>query len=90
MVSIGPLVKRLGKRNAALWGIAVAILGQAIMFTAPASLPVVFLGTILKGLGGSPVMGTCLPWLRMRSSTARLEVWNPRRRICLWNHGAGH
>ncbi len=58
MVSIGPLVKRLGKRNAALWGIAVAILGQAIMFAAPASLPVVFLGTILKGLGGSPLMGT--------------------------------
>lgn len=58
MVSVGPLLKRLGKRKAALWGTCVLIVGQAMMFTAPQSFRLVLAATILKGLGCAPLFGT--------------------------------
>ncbi len=58
MVSVGPLLKRLGKRNAALWGTVVLIVGQAMMFAAPQNFRWVMAGTILKAFGCAPLFGT--------------------------------
>ena len=58
MVSVGPIVKRLGKRRTALLGTGVALVGQGIMFLAPVSFTVVAIGTVIKGLGFSPLAGT--------------------------------
>jgi glycoside/pentoside/hexuronide:cation symporter, GPH family len=58
MISVGPIVKRLGKRQTALLGTAVALVGQGVMFIAPANFAVVATGMIVKGLGFSPLAGT--------------------------------
>ena len=43
-VAIGPiLIKRFGKKNMQTWSMGIAILGAAIMFFTPASLPLVFI-----------------------------------------------
>jgi glycoside/pentoside/hexuronide:cation symporter, GPH family len=58
MVSVGPVVKRLGKRQTALLGTGLAIVGQGLMFLAPANFTIVAIGTVIKGLGFSPLAGT--------------------------------
>ena len=58
MFVCGPLFKRFGKRNLALIGLGVAILGQAIMFAAPTRFGVVLAGMIVRGLGSAPLLGT--------------------------------
>jgi len=58
MILVGPLLKRFGKRNAALCGAVIVVVGQVLMYTAPNSLMIVLIGTILKGFGFAPVFGT--------------------------------
>jgi len=58
MVSVGPVVKKMGKRQTALLGTGVALLGQSMMFLAPANFTLVAAGMIIKGLGFSPLAGT--------------------------------
>ncbi|HTR25578.1 MAG TPA: MFS transporter [Terriglobales bacterium] len=58
MVSVGPVVKKMGKRQTALLGTGVALVGQGIMFLAPANFTLVAAGMIIKGLGFSPLAGT--------------------------------
>ena len=58
MLVVGPVIKKLGKRNAALLGIGVTLLGQLLMFTAPSSYAVVLTGTVIKALGSAPLVGT--------------------------------
>lgn len=57
---IGPLVARFGKRNVAIIGSLVAIVGQIIKWADPSNLPVFLLGTALAGLGVMPTLGLLL------------------------------
>ena len=63
IVFISPFLQKLGKRNTALAGIGVAIVGQAIMFVAPANFNVVVIGTTVKSLGCAPLVGTMFAML---------------------------
>lgn len=58
MAMVGPIIKRFGKRNCALVGIAISIVGQLVMYIAPTSYVIVVIGTVIKGLGASPLVGT--------------------------------
>jgi GPH family glycoside/pentoside/hexuronide:cation symporter len=58
MTVVGPIVSRFGKRNSVLVGIGVSILGQLVMYIAPTSYLIVAIGTVIKGLGASPMIGT--------------------------------
>ncbi len=58
MVSCGPLIRKIGKRNTALLGTGVAILGQAMIYLAPTSFAMVATGTVIRGIGASPLVGT--------------------------------
>ncbi len=55
-----PIVKRIGKRNVALYGgVGMGLLGQALlMFTAESSLTLMYLGLILRGMGVACVSAT--------------------------------
>jgi GPH family glycoside/pentoside/hexuronide:cation symporter len=77
MILAGSLMSRLGKRNAALWGTGVVIIGQAMMFVAPHSFAVVLAGTILKGLGSAPLFGTLFA---MVADTIEYGEWKYRVR----------
>jgi GPH family glycoside/pentoside/hexuronide:cation symporter len=52
------IARRFGKRNSAIGGTFIAIVGQLVLFTAPASSTVIFAGTAIKALGMSPAVGT--------------------------------
>jgi glycoside/pentoside/hexuronide:cation symporter, GPH family len=58
MILVGPLLKRVGKRNAAVCGAGIVVIGQVMMYAAPHNFSVVLIGTILKGFGFAPVFGT--------------------------------
>jgi glycoside/pentoside/hexuronide:cation symporter, GPH family len=58
MILVWPILKRMGKRDAALCGTGVVVIGQAIMHVAPRSFTVILIGTILKGFGFAPLRGT--------------------------------
>src|ERR1019366_2820693 len=58
MFLLAPLLKRFGKRNTALAGTVVTIVGQLLMFFAPGSLTVILVSLAIKGLGGAALMGT--------------------------------
>lgn len=58
MIGVGPMLKRLGKRKAALLGTGVSIIGQCIIFLGPGNFTIVVVGTVIKNLGAAPLVGT--------------------------------
>jgi GPH family glycoside/pentoside/hexuronide:cation symporter len=58
MVAVSPLLKNLGKRNAALVGTLIAIIGQAMMFIDPTNFRLIMAGMIVKSLGSAPLVGS--------------------------------
>ncbi len=58
MFLLAPLIKRFGKRNTALAGTAVTVIGQLLLFYDPHSFMIVLAAMAVKGLGGSALMGT--------------------------------
>jgi len=55
---LSPIVKRWGKRNAALIGIFCGIIGGLIIPIAGVSLPVILTATVIRGFGGACIIGT--------------------------------
>jgi GPH family glycoside/pentoside/hexuronide:cation symporter len=60
MVS-APFVKKLGKRNYALVGCMISIVGFVIMLMAPENFNVVLIGSLIKGLGMGTLTATAFP-----------------------------
>ncbi len=58
MMFCPPIVKKFGKRNTAIIGMIVTIIGQLIIFIDPMSYTVIVVGTVIKGLGAAPLVGT--------------------------------
>lgn len=56
MVVIPPLIKKFGKRNLAMDGVIMSILGAAIMAISPDNLTVIIVGLVIKGLGAAPIL----------------------------------
>lgn len=54
-IAIAPFIKRLGKRNLALIGSFVTLIGAAVILVRPHDLTFVLSGAVLKGLGGGAV-----------------------------------
>jgi len=55
---LSPIVKRWGKRNAALLGVCCGILGGLIIPIAGVSVPVILATTVIRGFGGACIIGT--------------------------------
>ncbi|MGA3011324.1 MAG: MFS transporter [Terracidiphilus sp.] len=78
MMAVGPIIKRFGKRNSALVGIGIAIVGQLIMYIAPTSYLFVAIGIIVKGLGVAPLFGT---FFAMVADVIEYEEWRSGFRL---------
>ncbi|HVB33471.1 MAG TPA: glycoside-pentoside-hexuronide (GPH):cation symporter [Patescibacteria group bacterium] len=52
------IVRRVGKRNAALGGLLVTVAGQLVLFITPLNFTVIAIGTVIKGLGRGPITGS--------------------------------
>lgn len=57
---VWPLAKRFGKRNLMITGLVISILGGAICWVCPASIPIAITGLIVKGIGLIPITYTLL------------------------------
>lgn len=58
LLLLAPIIKRFGKRNAALTGMGLMVIGSLIPTIDPDSLTVVIIATVVKALGQAPLMGT--------------------------------
>ncbi|OCT15188.1 hypothetical protein A8709_13880 [Paenibacillus pectinilyticus] len=56
-----PIIKKVGKRNFALVGCCISIVGFVIMLMAPENFNVVLIGSLIKGLGMGTLMATAFP-----------------------------
>jgi glycoside/pentoside/hexuronide:cation symporter, GPH family len=86
MVFVSPLLKKFGKRNAALAGTGIAIVGQSVMFLAPTNFTVIATGAVIKGLGISPLVGTLLA---MNADTIEYGEWKTGIRVEGLTFGVG-
>ena len=57
VLSLPLLLKRVGKRNIALAGAIVAVIGGCILFIDPASYPLAVVSALVKGMGQGPLFG---------------------------------
>lgn len=58
MMAMGPLVKKYGKRNVAMVGSIISVVGHALMLVAPLSIPYLMAISAVKGLGTAALAGT--------------------------------
>jgi GPH family glycoside/pentoside/hexuronide:cation symporter len=56
MFLVALLIKRIGKRNSALIGTAIVLIGQVIMMLSPANLTLILVATAIKGIGSAPLV----------------------------------
>lgn len=57
VIAMAPFIKRFGKRNIALLGSVIVLIGSAIIWLRPTELTFVIAGVILKGIGGGAFGG---------------------------------
>ncbi|MFE7083581.1 MFS transporter [Priestia megaterium] len=60
---LAPFIKRFGKRNIALVGSVLLILGSVVISLDPTNLTMVIVGLIIKAIGNTPIMGTIFAML---------------------------
>ncbi|WP_075981768.1 MFS transporter [Bacillus massilinigeriensis] len=60
LLFVAPLVKRMGKRNVALVGGVIAIIGQLVKLIDPSSLSIFLIGSVITGFGAMPLLGFIL------------------------------
>jgi GPH family glycoside/pentoside/hexuronide:cation symporter len=58
MVLSAPLIKKVGKRNAALIGAFVSLAGALLVLVDPSNFQILIIGTVLKTLGTAPAVAT--------------------------------
>ncbi|MEJ8305226.1 MFS transporter [Saccharibacillus sacchari] len=63
LLLMAPLVKKFGKRNVALVGVAITACGALIPAIDPNNLVWVMVATIVKAIGMAPVMGTIFAFM---------------------------
>lgn len=74
----GPVIKRWGQRNTAIFGLAVGILGSLIRFIDLNSIPIGLAGSVLQGFGVIPLMIVLGP---LMTSTIEYGEWKHGQRI---------
>ncbi|OLO25698.1 MFS transporter [Alkalihalophilus pseudofirmus] len=83
---LGPLVRKFGKRNVALTGAVVFIIGQSIKFIDPSNLTIFLAGHILVGFGVMP--GIALLFAMINDTIEYGELKSGLRTEGLVNSGA--
>jgi len=73
-----PVLKKFGKRNTALGGVILTIVGALIMAIAPANITVIIVGLVIKGLGSA---GFLVAAFAMLGDTVEYGQWKNGIRI---------
>ncbi|PRO67137.1 MFS transporter [Alkalicoccus urumqiensis] len=72
LLFMAPVIKRFGKRNAMLIGLAVSLLGTVLLVIDPASTTLVLAGAFIRGIGMAPILGS---FFAMLADTIEYGEW---------------
>lgn len=75
---MAPFIKRFGKRNLALGGSFIAMVGALCMLIAPHSLSMIIAASVIKGIGMAPLAATIFA---MVADTIEYGEWRTRVRV---------
>lgn len=78
MLIVVPITRRFGKRNTAIVGCLIAVVGSLIIFLVPDSTAVVVIGQIVRGIGKAAIMGVIFAML---ADTMEYGEWKTGIRI---------
>lgn len=78
MLIVVPITRRFGKRNTAIVGCLIAVLGSLIIFLVPDSTAVVVTGQVVRGIGKAAIMGVIFAML---ADTMEYGEWKTGIRI---------
>ncbi|MBM6588845.1 MFS transporter [Brevibacterium sp. RIT 803] len=78
MLIVVPITRRFGKRNTAIVGCLIAIIGSMIIFAVPDSTAVVVIGQVVRGIGKAAIMGVIFAML---ADTMEYGEWKTGIRI---------
>lgn len=67
-----PLIKRYGKRNVALAGMFVVVLGSLILAIDPTNVTILFIASFVRAIGAAPFMGS---FFAMLADTIEYGEW---------------
>ncbi|MEC0091178.1 MFS transporter [Paenibacillus macquariensis] len=63
LLLIAPIIKKFGKRNSAIIGLVITIVGALITMIDPTNLTIVIIASVTKSLGGVPLAATMFAML---------------------------
>lgn len=63
LFTISPVIKRFGKRNVALAGLLISLIGYLLPLMNKSSVSLLIIATVLKGIGGAPIGATMFAFL---------------------------
>ncbi|WP_116202611.1 MFS transporter [Amycolatopsis circi] len=72
MALMAPVVKRFGKRNTAIAGLAISIVGSALLAIDPSNVTILFVAAVVRGIGAAPLTGT---FFAMLADTIEYGEW---------------
>lgn len=78
MLLVVPITRRFGKRNTAIVGCLIAVVGSLIIFAAPDITAVVVIGQVVRGIGKAAIMGVIFAML---ADTMEYGEWKTGIRI---------
>ena len=78
MLLVVPITRRFGKRDTAIVGCLIAVVGSLIIFAAPDITAVVVIGQIVRGIGKAAIMGVIFAML---ADTMEYGEWKTGIRI---------
>ncbi|WP_420095452.1 MFS transporter [Brevibacterium sediminis] len=78
MLLVVPITRRFGKRNTAIVGCLIAVVGSLIIFAVPDSTAVVVIGQVVRGIGKAAIMGVIFAML---ADTMEYGEWRTGIRI---------
>ncbi|WP_231442108.1 MFS transporter [Brevibacterium zhoupengii] len=78
MLIVVPITRRFGKRNTAIVGCLIAVVGSLIIFAVPDSTAFVVIGQIVRGIGKAAIMGVIFAML---ADTMEYGEWKTGIRI---------
>ena len=78
MIFVAPLSKKFGKRNVALVGSIISVLGQALMLLNPTSFGWLIVCNVVKGVGSGGLTGTLFA---MVADTIEYGQWKTGKRV---------
>lgn len=78
MLIVVPITRRFGKRNTAIVGCLIAVVGSLIIFLVPDSTAVVVIGQVVRGIGKAAIMGVIFAML---ADTMKYGEWKTGIRI---------